>query len=45
MFLLGPGNVIIDLGESKDEMSLTKYQEGKIQRKGEDMKSEDCDYF
>lgn len=45
MFLLSPGNVIIDLGESKDEISLTKYQEGKVKGKGGDMKSEDCDYF
>lgn len=45
MFLLSPGNIIIDLGESKDEMSLTKYQEGKVKGKGGDMKSEDYNYF
>ena len=41
IFFLSPGNIIIDLKESEDEMSLTKYQEDKVKAIGGDRKTED----
>lgn len=45
MFFLNLGNIIIDLGELKDEMSLNKYQEGKVKGIGGDMKTDILKWF